>query len=523
MNADIMDQRLTQKLGFLGGGVMAEAIIRGIIEKKLVDPASVIVYDVVKARLEVFQKIGVQTCSNSADVLQAQVIILAVKPDIVEEALKAIKSSWKPQQHLLVSICAGVTITKLESHLIDGSRVVRVMPNTPCLVGEAAVGFSRGSHATVEDEKLVETIFSSVGVARCVPEKLLDAVTGVSGSGPAYVYMFVEALADGGVVNGLPRDVALSLAAQTVLGAAKMLLKDNEHPAKLRNAVESPGGTTIHGTTTLEKYQFRRKETLKKRKSCKVSFTAIEKLICECKKNWDLFYKRNGTRFFRDRYWVLNTPEEDGFYMILDQLLQKTQKEGRQLVLLEAGCGVGNTLFPILTWSQSIYFYACDFSPEAIRLVEENPKYDSNRMTLFVCDFSKESLNQHILCQVDVIFLFFSLSAVPPRFHKDCIVNMTHVLKPGGYLVFRDFCDGDLAQKRFSKDNTIDAQWFFRQDGTFSYFFQTEFVQNLFEKLGFETISLKVIDRKIENRKQGKTMERCWLQGMFQWKPNGVV
>jgi pyrroline-5-carboxylate reductase len=254
----LMEQRsLPLRLGFLGGGVMAEAIIRGIIEKKLVDPSSVTVYDVVESRLDLFQKMGVGTCKNSFEVLHADVIVLAVKPDVVSEALKSIKDGWKPEKHLLVSICAGVSIGTIEQQLVSKSRVIRVMPNTPCLVGEAAVAFSCGSCATTDDQKVVEKIFSSVGLASCVPEKLLDAVTGVSGSGPAYVYMFIEALADGGVLNGLPRDVSLSLATQTVLGAAKMVASGNEHPAKLRNAVESPGGITIHGTSTLEKHNFR--------------------------------------------------------------------------------------------------------------------------------------------------------------------------------------------------------------------------------------------------------------------------
>lgn len=252
-----MEQGVSCKLGFLGGGVMAEAIIRGIIEKKLVEPSSVMVYDVVESRLELFQKMGVGTCKNTLEILYADVIVLAVKPDVVTEALRSVKDGWKPEKHLLVSICAGVAISTLESHLTSKSRVIRVMPNTPCLVGEAAVAFSCGSFATADDQNLVEKIFSSVGLAKCVPEKLLDAVTGVSGSGPAYVYMFIEALADGGVLNGLPRDVSLSLATQTVLGAAKMVADGKEHPAKLRNAVESPGGTTIHGTTTLEKHHFR--------------------------------------------------------------------------------------------------------------------------------------------------------------------------------------------------------------------------------------------------------------------------
>lgn len=156
------------------------------------------------------------------------------------------------QTPLIISIAAGVTLATLESAL-PGHRVIRVMPNTPCLVGEAASAFSLGKHATDADRTLVKTLLDAVGLSMEVPETLLDAVTGLSGSGPAYVFQFIEALSDGGVMAGLPRNVAMQLAAQTVKGAAEMVLRTGKHPGELKDGVTSPGGTTIAGVEALEK------------------------------------------------------------------------------------------------------------------------------------------------------------------------------------------------------------------------------------------------------------------------------
>jgi len=161
------------------------------------------------------------------------------------------------ERHLVISIAAGVTIQTLADELGSAVRLVRVMPNTPCLVGASATGYSPGLTATQADVELVGKLFSAVGKAYRVSEPLLDAVTGLSGSGPAYVYLMIEAMADGGVRCGLPRDVAQSLAAQTVLGAAKMVLETGQHPAALKDAVASPGGTTIAGLQVLERAAFR--------------------------------------------------------------------------------------------------------------------------------------------------------------------------------------------------------------------------------------------------------------------------
>jgi pyrroline-5-carboxylate reductase len=158
---------------------------------------------------------------------------------------------------LLISIAAGVTIAKLEQGLPAGARVIRVMPNTPALVGAGASAFALGKSATPADGELAAKLLAAVGVAMPVKESLLDAVTGLSGSGPAYVYQFIEALSDGGVAAGLPRDIATRLAAQTVLGGAKMVLETGQHPGALKDQVTSPGGTTIEGLHELEKGQFR--------------------------------------------------------------------------------------------------------------------------------------------------------------------------------------------------------------------------------------------------------------------------
>jgi pyrroline-5-carboxylate reductase len=161
------------------------------------------------------------------------------------------------ERHLILSIAAGVTLAQMTQALGEGRRLVRVMPNTPCLVGASASGYAAGPGASADDVRLVDRPLNSVGKAFPLPEKLLDAVTGLSGSGPAYVFVLIEALADGGVRAGLPRDVALQLAAQTVFGAAKMLLETGLHPAALKDQVASPGGTTIAGLHALEQGGFR--------------------------------------------------------------------------------------------------------------------------------------------------------------------------------------------------------------------------------------------------------------------------
>jgi pyrroline-5-carboxylate reductase len=179
------------------------------------------------------------------------VLLLAVKPQHVGGVLNQLKAGFE-DRHLMVSIAAGVPLSTFGQALGSGRRLIRVMPNTPCLVGAGASAFALGGAANADDAGLVEELLSAVGIALEVPENLLDAVTGLSGSGPAYVYQIIEALSDGGVRAGLPRTIATKLAAQTVLGAAKMVLETGEHPGSLKDAVASPGGTTIAGLHALE-------------------------------------------------------------------------------------------------------------------------------------------------------------------------------------------------------------------------------------------------------------------------------
>ncbi|HEY3931281.1 MAG TPA: pyrroline-5-carboxylate reductase [Verrucomicrobiae bacterium] len=246
------------KIGFLGAGKMATALAKGFVRAEIVFPKEIIAGDVADIARNIFAKqTGAKTTTQNADVLKfANVLILATKPDQVTAALAEISSAFT-KNHLLISIAAGVTISKLENLLPAGARVIRVMPNTPALVGEAASAFALGKSATAADGELAKKLLSAVGLAFQVKESLLDAVTGLSGSGPAYVYQFIEALSDGGVAAGLPRDIATKLAAQTVLGAAKMVLETGQHPGALKDQVTSPGGTTIEGLHALEKGKLR--------------------------------------------------------------------------------------------------------------------------------------------------------------------------------------------------------------------------------------------------------------------------
>ncbi|MBW8863693.1 MAG: pyrroline-5-carboxylate reductase [Verrucomicrobia bacterium] len=246
------------KIGFLGAGKMATALARGFLNAKLVKAGQLVAADPFEAARKQFAaETGAKTVGANLEAAKAaNVLILATKPDQVAAALAEISSVFT-KDHLVVSIAAGVTLAKLEAALTTGARVIRVMPNTPALVGAGASGYALGKNATPADGELAKKLLSAVGIAMQVKESLLDAVTGLSGSGPAYVYQFIEALSDGGVAAGLPRDVATRLAAQTVLGGAKMVLDTGIHPGALKDQVTSPGGTTIEGLHELEKGKLR--------------------------------------------------------------------------------------------------------------------------------------------------------------------------------------------------------------------------------------------------------------------------
>ncbi len=240
-------------IGLIGTGKMASALTRGWIEAKWLTAENIKGTDVLPAAREHFTKAtGCSTVDSLAELVsQSQVIVLAVKPQHLPGVLSEIAPRIE-DRHLIVSIAAGVPLSAMSLTLGTECRLVRVMPNTPALVKAGASAFSLGGSATRDDAALVEKMLSAVGIAVEVPEGLLDAVTGLSGSGPAYVYQIIEALSDGGVRVGLPRNIATQLAAQTVLGAALMVLETGEHPGALKDAVTSPGGTTIAGIHALE-------------------------------------------------------------------------------------------------------------------------------------------------------------------------------------------------------------------------------------------------------------------------------
>jgi len=253
-----MEPPVPIRIGFLGAGQMATALAKGWATAGLLDLKHSLASDPYPAAREKFQATtGIRATNSNAEVIAAaDVLVLAVKPQMMNAVLPEAAATISAK-HLVVSIAAGITLKQLAELLGSDTRLVRVMPNTPCLVGASATGYSVGPKATAADGELVGKLFRSVGNAFAVPENLLDAVTGLSGSGPAYVYVMIEALADGGVRVGLPRDIALSLAAQTVFGAAKMVLETVSHPAALKDAVASPGGTTIAGLHALERAGFR--------------------------------------------------------------------------------------------------------------------------------------------------------------------------------------------------------------------------------------------------------------------------
>ena len=242
-------------IGFLGAGQMATALAKGWSAAGLLDAEKSLASDPSPAAREAFAaNTGVRAVAENAEVVAAvDVLVLAVKPQAMPTLLIEIGPRVDPARHLVVSIAAGVTIRQLVHGLGDKVRTVRVMPNTPCLVGASASGYTLGPAAGKVDAELVDRLFGAVGKAFLLPEHQLDAVTGLSGSGPAFVYVMIEAMADGGVKMGLPRDVALALAAQTVVGSAKMVLETGTHPAALKDAVASPGGTTITGLHALER------------------------------------------------------------------------------------------------------------------------------------------------------------------------------------------------------------------------------------------------------------------------------
>ena len=232
---------------------MADALVTGILKAHLASPANISVTDISSIRLEHFQKtFQVHVGSDNADeVKSADIIVLCVKPQVMDTVLAEIKEQLS-QEHLLISVAAGYPLARIQQQVGRNIPLIRAMPNTPAVIQEGVTALVGSSGISRDHLQLAQSIFESVGKVVMVEESLMDAVTGLSGSGPAYVYLVIEALTDGGVLLGLPRTVASVLAAQTVLGAARMVLESGEHPAVLKDRVTSPGGTTIAGLQELE-------------------------------------------------------------------------------------------------------------------------------------------------------------------------------------------------------------------------------------------------------------------------------
>jgi len=245
-------------IAFVGAGNMAGALIRGLIGTKTIPSTHIIAADPDQARLDRLESdLAIRvTKSNEAAVEKANVVVLATKPQVFGQVLPSLAASLKPET-LVISIAAGISTRIIERMLSDGTHVVRTMPNTPALVGAGATAVAAGTHATDEDLALAQRLFESVGVVVRVPEPQIDAVTGVSGSGPAYVFAMIEALRDAGAREGLPEATALELASQTVFGTARLLLERGEAPEALRQQVTSPGGTTVAGLQALDAKGFR--------------------------------------------------------------------------------------------------------------------------------------------------------------------------------------------------------------------------------------------------------------------------
>lgn len=241
-------------VGVIGVGSMGSALVSGFINKALISPKEIIVSDVLQTQLDALSsRFPIRTARDNREVVAAaRVVILAVKPAVVKSVLEEIRTSVT-HEHLLISVAAGVRLAYLEGNLPEGTPVVRAMPNLPALIGEGMTALALGRFAGEKERETAEKLFRAVGRVVVVSEENMNAVTGLSGCGPAYVAMIVEALADGGVKMGLPRRIAEELAVQTLIGTAKMIQSGDEHPGQLKDRVCSPGGSTIAGVHVLEK------------------------------------------------------------------------------------------------------------------------------------------------------------------------------------------------------------------------------------------------------------------------------
>ena len=242
---------ITKKIGFIGCGNMGQAILKGIVESGQVEKKQIYVYDVSQKAMENMGEYGVNLAKDNQDLGNScDLVFLAVKPQYMEDTLRSTGNSLDDK--CVISIAAGLPAQKLASMISGKPRILRTMPNTPAMVLEGAFALCQDCNLTSEEKNIAEELFSALGIVEWVPEKQIDAVCGVSGSGPAYVAMFIEAMADAAVRDGLPRKTAYRLAAQTVMGTAKMVLDQDIHPGVLKDMVTSPAGTTIEGCYALE-------------------------------------------------------------------------------------------------------------------------------------------------------------------------------------------------------------------------------------------------------------------------------
>ncbi len=246
---------INKKIGFIGAGNMGQAIIARLSSAFHAD--ALLAYDIDPEKTSNLQAhYKITACKDlTAIIKESDIVVLAVKPDTIVKVLTSIKDLIKPKQ-IIVSIAAGISIKKMEDAIGPEHKIIRGMPNTPAMIGEGMTVLSPNEKTDIDSVKIIELIFSKIGKVLVLPEKLMDAVTGLSGSGPAYVYTFIQALTDGGVKMGLPRDKSLILAAQTVIGSARMVLESGEDPITLRGKVTSPGGTTIQAVHVLERSGF---------------------------------------------------------------------------------------------------------------------------------------------------------------------------------------------------------------------------------------------------------------------------
>ena len=253
-----MSSSLDIRLGFIGAGNMGQALIRGIVKSGTVLPEKVYVYDINREQLDLLEKdIGITPLGSEKEVVSScDIIVIAVKPNVVEKVLEECKD-YVDSKKVIVSIAVGIPISLFKRVLGDDKKIIRTMPNTPALVGEGITLISHDGNIGNEDLETVKALFNCVGKTEMLDEKLMCEVTALTSSSPAYVFMFIEAMADAAVLSGLPRNLSYKLAAQAILGSAKMVLETGKHPGELKDQVCSPAGTTIEAVKALEKNKFR--------------------------------------------------------------------------------------------------------------------------------------------------------------------------------------------------------------------------------------------------------------------------